>query len=590
MTLRSALVPPQAAEKQHLGERLWQIADRLLIVLPPAVWLICAWNKRWITDDGLIAARTVRQILAGNGPVFNAGERVEANTSALWVWLVSGVSWISHLDVYKTMMFTGLLLAPLGLLFAILGARKLHRRNAPGRRLVPLGALVVAALPPFWDFATSGLEESLIFCWLGLCWWLLCSVDPPPARTPYATAFVLGLGWLVRPDMAIGTVCFLVGLWFARRPTPRQSVQLLLTAAALPLAYEIFRMGYYGLLVPNTAVAKEASTTHVGAGISYFDNFVTPYHLWIPALLIAAAGAVAVGWRFERRGKAVVTSAVAAAVLMMLYVIVIGGDFMHARMLLPGTFLLLSPVSVIPLPQPAAARRFAVTTAATAGVLAWSVLCMSSWRLPQQPQFIPPTGITNERAFWSERVGVANPVDATPYVQAILGSPQDRASMAWFLANTNPNHPVLLLPEASADARLPLNQPGRPVAVTGDILGTLGAQTPLNGLVIDIHGLSYAFASHLEPGTEGRVGHDKTAGNAWIAAEYSNVTVAPRASAAQIAAARRALGCGGLRELIQATTAPMSWGRFWTNVTDSFGLTRLRIPPNPAQAASTLCP
>src|ERR1700757_4312456 len=47
-----------------------------------------AWQRRWTADDGLIVLRTVRNLLAGNGPVFNAGERVESNTSMLWTYLV----------------------------------------------------------------------------------------------------------------------------------------------------------------------------------------------------------------------------------------------------------------------------------------------------------------------------------------------------------------------------------------------------------------------------------------------------------------------------------------------------------------------
>src|SRR4051812_12445564 len=52
-----------------------------------------AWQRRWIADDGLIVLRTVRNLLAGNGPVFNAGERVEANTSTVWTYLLYVVSW-----------------------------------------------------------------------------------------------------------------------------------------------------------------------------------------------------------------------------------------------------------------------------------------------------------------------------------------------------------------------------------------------------------------------------------------------------------------------------------------------------------------
>ena len=46
-----------------------------------------AWQRRWIADDGLIVLRTVRNLMAGNGPVFNEGERVESNTSTLWTYL-----------------------------------------------------------------------------------------------------------------------------------------------------------------------------------------------------------------------------------------------------------------------------------------------------------------------------------------------------------------------------------------------------------------------------------------------------------------------------------------------------------------------
>ena len=53
-----------------------------------------AWQRRWIADDGLIVLRTVRNLLAGNGPVFNEGERVEANTSTLWTYLIYLGGWI----------------------------------------------------------------------------------------------------------------------------------------------------------------------------------------------------------------------------------------------------------------------------------------------------------------------------------------------------------------------------------------------------------------------------------------------------------------------------------------------------------------
>ena len=62
----------------------------------------------------------------------------------------------------------------------------------------------------------------------------------------------------------------------------------------LPVGYQIFRMGYYGLLVPQTALAKDASGDKWAQGFVYLANFNEPYLLWIPALLLVALGAVLV--------------------------------------------------------------------------------------------------------------------------------------------------------------------------------------------------------------------------------------------------------------------------------------------------------
>ena len=125
----SAPGPPPVAARQ----RAWSVVrGGLPLAVAPAAWGVLGWRQRWIADDGLIVTRTVREILAGHGPVFNPGERVEANTSVLWTWLLALLTWASRLNVDTVVIASGLLLAPLGLLLALLGARELHRGRPAG--------------------------------------------------------------------------------------------------------------------------------------------------------------------------------------------------------------------------------------------------------------------------------------------------------------------------------------------------------------------------------------------------------------------------------------------------------------------------
>src|SRR5690606_10709055 len=86
--VRSAVGPRRAAVGPVGGRcrRLAQVA----VLGVPVVWvLVMGWTPRWMTEDGFIYLRVVEQIRAGNGPVFNAGERVEAFTGVLWVGLLA---------------------------------------------------------------------------------------------------------------------------------------------------------------------------------------------------------------------------------------------------------------------------------------------------------------------------------------------------------------------------------------------------------------------------------------------------------------------------------------------------------------------
>ena len=183
------------------------------MVVVVAIFFAGAWQRRWIADDGLIVLRTVRNLIAGNGPVFNAGERVESNTSTLWTYLIYGTHEVTGGRLELVVLGVALTLSMLAVVFAMLGTRVMYRgtRRAPAGApmlLLPFGVLVYVMLPPARDFATSGLETGLVICWIGVMWfgmqrWARAGHREYrfglPAPETAVLAFIAGLGPLVRP-------------------------------------------------------------------------------------------------------------------------------------------------------------------------------------------------------------------------------------------------------------------------------------------------------------------------------------------------------------------------------------------------------
>ena len=121
---------------------------------------------------------------------------------------------------------------------------------------------------------------------------------------------------------------------------------------------------------------------------------------------------------------------------MAVYVIAIGGDFMHARMLLPPTFALLLPVMLVPVPVPrlsAGLTRVSLCLlVATIGV--WAMGAGLKWRDPTPPGIIPESGIAAERGFWMVFTGQQHPDNAAEYVLAGMGSANATGSLEWLIS------------------------------------------------------------------------------------------------------------------------------------------------------------
>jgi arabinofuranosyltransferase len=609
-----------------------------------------AWQRRWIADDGLIVLRTVRNMLAGNGPVFNAGERVESNTSTVWTFLVylGGLVGGSVRLEYVALVLA-LVLSVLGVVFAMLGTGRLYAPSLQGRRalMLPAGVLVYIAVPPARDFASSGLENGLVLAYLGLLWWMMvCWAQAPRAYTPgpappprggaptirrqplalqpapphppraetvsfdAALAFVAGLSVLVRPELALIGGLALVMMLIAARDWRRRGL-IVLAGGLVPVAYEIFRMGYYGLLFPGTALAKDASGVKWSQGFIYLANFNQPYLLWAPAILLAGlAGVVWVtrgrtrsirsatapghGWvaRMVQSPAAVVTFFLISGVLQALYWIRQGGDFMHGRVLLTPLFCLLVPIAVIPVVLPDGTRMargagylfVGATSVLWLAVAGWALWAANSSGMGSDATRVTYTGIVDERRFYAQATGHAHPVTAADY----LAYPRMRAVLE---ALDNTPDGALLLPAGNYDEwdvvpalppppDAPKDQTG-PHTVFFTNLGMLGMNVGLDVRVIDQIGLANPLAAHTARLEDGRIGHDKNLFPDWAIAEgpfLKEKPFLPRyIDEDWVLQAEAALKCPATEAMLTAIRAPMGLRRFLSNMMHAYEFTQYRI-------------
>ena len=635
-----------------------------------AIFFAGAWQRRWIADDGLIVLRTVRNLVAGNGPVFNAGERVESNTSTLWTYLIYGTHEVVGYRLELVSLGLALTLSMLAVACAMLGARVMYRgtRRAPAggpMLLLPFGVLVYVMLPPARDFASSGLETGLVICWIGVMWLglQLWARSPHregrfglPAPGTAAIAFIAGLGPLVRPEMALAAAVFLA-MMAASRQSWRHLGWLVVIAGTVPVVYQLWRMSYYALPYPLTAVAKDAGGAKWDKGAEYLWDLLAPYVLLLPLVAVLVAGLVALwartaprrtagassgppllrlgirslhrgsesgpavadsgsgegdddeGGRLLRlrgrvRSTPVVTVAfLVVALVMLLYVTRVGGDFMHGRVLLPSLFLILLPVSVVPLPvgpargsADASVRRVAVpvTAAAWLVVIGWAVTVqVVEDPFREEPESITSAGIVDERQFYIQRTGHRHPLLADDY----LDFPRMRALVRDVSRNETG---AVFLPVPGFQDRwdvvaydhpmpglAPFELPEDPVKTVVFLnLGMTSMNLPLDVGVYDTVGLASPLAAHTDRMEDGRIGHDKFLPYDWVLAQrqvIENPVNFPRwIDVNWVNQAEVALQCPATQALIESYSAPLTPERRWSNLVNAFSFAEYRINRIPA--------
>jgi arabinofuranosyltransferase len=595
-------------------------ASRVTAVLaagPPLLLAAFAWSHRWATDDAYINFRVVDNLLHGNGPVFNAGERVEAYTSAAWLAILAFLNGVFGLPLEWTSVILGIGLTLFGLAAGSWGALLLARSSGRVGIGLPVGALVLVALRPMWDFSSSGLETGLGYAWLGGTFLALVAAyrrreagaeamqrgRPVRVLDPWGLAVLAGFGPLIRPDFAVFSLGFIAMLVVALRPARRRAVLAwLAVAAALPVAYQVFRMGYFAAVVPNTAIAKEAGEANWSRGWAYVKDFASPYALWLPvaALIALLAQRMRDDWLAGRRQAALLALIPAVSGgLHALFVVRVGGDFMHGRLLLPGLFGLALPAMVY---VPAWRTRPLVIVAAV--TIGWSAVCAAALHLPRDNP-LKIHRFQDEHSFYAAFAHNPHPVTLDDYsrsdwvraAQIVRALPP--GTLAANAVRGLPNQ-YLVRERSYPELRLRPGVPAR-VAAGEFAVGVSGYAAGREVRIVDRLGLADPIAARLEfrpiatyrgevwP-PRYRAGHEKVLPAEWLIARFADTRTPAAIRVARgspgIAAARRAIGCGDLARLLRAVNRPLTFDRFVSNIGTAWELRDFRIPPEPIRAAA----
>jgi arabinofuranosyltransferase len=575
------------------------------VLVPVVIVLVGAWLYRWVDEDAFINFRIIDNLLAGHGLVFNLGERVEVDSDPLWVFTLTG---LHEIVPFMAMEWLSVVLGLVCSAGGFLTGGRAIQRLAAGRNestVFPLGLLLASVVAGVWEFATSGLEMSMVFLWLGTCFLLLVRVEER-RRGAVVAAVVMGLGTLIRPELALGSVVFVVAMllvmagrgWTGPRNRLLYGAVAVAVGLALPVAFEVFRMGYYALLVPNTGLAKAGGSAWWTQGFTYLWNFVAPYTLWLPLLLAVPFVVIpARAWwrRGDRLGVVVLATPIAVGLVDVLYVVHLGGDYMHARLLLPGFFALCLAVYV-PLRQ-----MRSLLVAPLMAMAVWAVVCGGWLRFvpPKVTSLNPQTVfISNERNNWITATGNAHPVTAADYARALSGTAgklinrlahQVPRHQQRLLVITNPYAPIDQAGTSPAHSALPFT-----LAVNVPAIGVIGYLAGPDVYIFDTYSLANPIGSHTTVVHHARPGHEKNIGPAWMVARFGTAgrdtfAVGTGPSPAAVAAARRAIACAPLSSYLHAITAPLTVDRFFSDMGHSFGFTTLSFSADPERAVGQVC-
>ena len=310
-------------------------STNILLILSFFVALFVFFKNAWISEDAYILFRSIEQLFAGNGPVWNPHERVQVFTSPLWFWVLSFGRLFSS-DIYLITIMVSFLLW----LFTIVILKQLFNNN----KTLFIGVLLFSASTGFFDYTSSGLENSLAYFLISLYLFYYNKLFSSKKENVVDThlkqekhfvkiiLFIFGLLICVRHDLVfllLPSVIYI--LWRYQNFYTKKKWILVFFISFLPIImWTLFALLYYGFPLPNTAYAKLNIDINriaiIKQGLKYF---LVSLKFDVITIIVICSTLFLSFKKFSKRNH---FDYIAYGIaLNLIYIIYVGGDFMLGR-------------------------------------------------------------------------------------------------------------------------------------------------------------------------------------------------------------------------------------------------------------------
>jgi hypothetical protein len=352
----------------------------VLVAVFGAVQIFLAYRD-YGSEDAFITYRYAQNLAAGNGFVFNPGERVLGTSTPLYA-MVLGVAGALGFEIARASAAVSA--ASLGAV-AILGAGLLRGHGHPALAILFATLAVWGAGDLFLYF---GMETPFYLMLL------LATYRAALARQDAMTGILLGLAFLTRHDAALFAVCLLALSWWQRRQFPWR-VALIATAVVVP--WLVFATIYFGSPVPNTLIAKAGAVTpgaYLRQSVPWqVSGFHSPLFLFMPhhrvpfavvgLSTLALMAPIVVAWRSLVGRELLLAQALVFPVSLWLGYSLIGAGAGFAWYLVPASYF-LALLALLSWGRVLEGKRLAATRSVAAAVGALVLVLVTLGWMPEK--------------------------------------------------------------------------------------------------------------------------------------------------------------------------------------------------------------